>query len=58
MELDMRHVKTTMIVAAALVLTVLLGVVGCGHDDHRDHYRSGSDRYPSGQRDSVIIERR
>jgi len=46
MELDMRHVKTTMIVAAALVLAVLLGLAGCG-DDHRDRFRNDPDRYPA-----------
>ena len=42
----MRHLKTTMILAALLVLTVLLGVVGCG-DDHRDRMRGDRDRAPT-----------
>jgi hypothetical protein len=45
-ELDMRHLKATVIMAAMLVLTAILGLVGCG-DDHRDHMRSDRDRYPS-----------
>jgi hypothetical protein len=41
----MRHLKITMIMAAALVLTVLLGLAGCGEDrGHR--IRSDQDRSP------------
>ena len=45
MDVDMRHLKTVMILGASLVLTVFLGLAGCG-DDHRDHIRSDRDRYP------------
>lgn len=41
----MKNMKTIMIVIGSLVLTVLLGVAGCG-DDHRDHMRSDRDHYP------------
>jgi hypothetical protein len=33
----MRHLKTIGILAASVVLTVLLGMAGCG-DDRRDRY--------------------
>ena len=41
----MRHLKTTMIMVAALVLTVLLGLAGCG-EDRGYRVRSDRDRYP------------
>ena len=41
----MRHLKITMIMAASLVLTVLLGLAGCG-DDHRGHAYYVQDRPP------------
>lgn len=41
----MRHWKTIMALGASVVLTVFLGLAGCG-DDHRDHIRSDRDRYP------------
>ena len=55
----MRHLKTTMLVVAALVVTVLLGLAGCG-DDHRDHFRDDRDRSPERyeQRDSDRREER
>jgi len=41
----MRHMKTAMIMVASLILTVLLGLAGCGEDNgHR--VRSDRDRYP------------
>lgn len=46
MEGDMRHVKTTLFVAASLVLTVLLGLAGCG-EGHGDHYGGDRDREPA-----------
>ena len=39
----MRHLKTTMIMVASLVLTVFLSLAGCS-DDHGDHYRGDRDR--------------
>jgi hypothetical protein len=35
----MRHLKITIIILASLVVTVLLGLSGCGEDEHRDHFR-------------------
>ena len=50
----MRHLNTAMIMVASLVLTVLLGVAGCG-EDHRDGYRvernSPPERYESHDND-------
>jgi hypothetical protein len=37
----MKHLKTSMIMAAALVLTVLLGLAGCGDDRGRHGYYEG-----------------
>lgn len=34
----MKNLKTTLIVLASLVLTVLLGLSGCGEDEHRDRF--------------------
>jgi hypothetical protein len=48
MELDMRYLKTSMILASSLVLTVLLGLAGCGDDHgHRVYYEGdrGHDVY-------------
>lgn len=39
----MRHLKTSVIMVASLVLSVFMGVAGCG-DDHRDHFRGDRDR--------------
>ena len=39
----MRHLKMATIMVVSLVLTVFLGVAGCG-DDHRDHFRGDRDR--------------
>lgn len=50
----MKHLNTTMIMVASLVLTVLLGVAGCG-GDRRDHHRvernSPPERYESRDND-------
>jgi len=46
----MRHLKMTMIMAALLVLTVFLGLAGCG-EDHGHRIRNDRDRYPE-RRDS------
>ena len=40
----MRHLKIHMVMAAALVLAVLMGLAGCG-DDHRDRFRDDRDRH-------------
>jgi hypothetical protein len=45
MELNMRHPKAIMIMVASLVLTVLLGLAGCG-DDHSDRFHRDGDRSP------------
>ena len=42
----MRHLKTTMIMVTSLVLTVLLGLGGCG-GDNGDHFHGDRDRYPA-----------
>jgi hypothetical protein len=39
----MRHLKTTMIMVASLVLTVFLGLAGCDEDRH---FRGDRDRSP------------
>ncbi len=39
----MRHLKTTLLVVAALAVTALLGLAGCG-DDHRDRFHDDRDR--------------
>ena len=41
----MRHPKTTMIIVASLVLTVFLGLAGCG-EDHGDRIQGDRDRQP------------
>jgi hypothetical protein len=43
MELDMRHLKISMILAASLIFTVLLGLAGCG-DDHGSRVYYEGDR--------------
>ena len=49
----MRHVKSTMIIIASLVVTLFLGVAGCD-EHHRDGFRGDRDRPPerSERRDS------
>jgi len=39
----MRHLKITLLMVAPLVLTVLLGLAGCGGDD-RDRHHGDRDR--------------
>jgi hypothetical protein len=41
----MKHVKTTFVMAASLILTVLFALAGCG-EDHGDRFRSERDRRP------------
>lgn len=41
----MRHPKTTMVMVASLVLTVFLGLAGCG-DDHSVRYHDDRNRSP------------
>ena len=45
MELDRDIMKTTIIMVASLVLTMLLGLAGCG-EDHGAHFRGDRDRSP------------
>jgi Ni/Co efflux regulator RcnB len=45
------HLKTIVIVVASLMLTVLLGLAGCGEDEHRDRFHGDRDR------DTVRYER-
>lgn len=40
----MRPLKITLILAASLILTVLMGLAGCG-DDHGHRVRGDRDRY-------------
>ena len=42
----MRHLKTAAIMVASLVVAMLLGLAGCGHD-HSDRFRGDRDRYPA-----------
>ncbi len=46
----MRYLRTTMIVAASLVLTVLLGLAGCD-ENRRGRIRNEPERYERNDRD-------
>lgn len=53
----MRHLKATGIVVASLVLTMLLGLAGCGHD-HSDRFHGDRDRPRYERRDNDRHEER
>jgi hypothetical protein len=54
----MRHLKTTMIIFASLVLTVFLGLAGCDEDHGGRHIHGDRDRPPEHKRDHRPPERR